>query len=127
MRRLVNTNFIVSVWFLIGYCVVFAGLLMGRTEWLQAMYGPFSARVMLWPLAIATIELVLWFVVFRDRRHGDRLMAGFVGLMLLLQPILVNLLVADLYDRPVNWFRWWFFVYVAVSHLAYAFTTRRSG
>ena len=46
---------------------------------------------------------MLGFRPFRHGQSGARLMAGFMGLVLMLRPILVALIVSDLYDRDVNW------------------------
>ena len=126
MTRWVWINFVASVWILIVYCLLHALLLFGESDAIRAAYGPFSAKVLLWPIAVIVIEGLLWFQVFRYRRDGARIMAGMMGLMLILQPVLVNVLVADLYDRPVDWFRWSVMLYVGLSHLGFAVFGRRS-
>jgi hypothetical protein len=118
-------NFVASVWILILYCLLQVFLLFGESDAIRATYGPFSAKVLLWPIAVLVIEGMLWFRVFRYRRDGARAMAAAMGLMLILQPVLVNLLVADLYDRSVDWFRWSVMLYAGLSHLAFAVFGRR--
>lgn len=119
-------NFVASVWILILYCLLQVFLLFGESDAIRAAYGPFSAKVLLWPLAVLVIEGLLWFQVFRYRRDGARITAAMMGLMLMLQPVLVNLLAADLYDRPVDWVRWSVLLYVGLSHLAFAVFGRRA-
>lgn len=120
MRQILWRNFVISVWVLIGFCAVNTVQILGQAEAVHAAYGPFGARVILWPIALGAIELMLWFRPFRHGQSGARLMAGFMGLVLLLRPILVALIVSDLYDRDVNWLSWWIYMYVAVSHLGFA-------
>ena len=126
MSRGIWLNFVASVWILILYCMLRVFVMFGQADELQAAYGPFSARVLLWPIAVLVIEGLLWFQVFRCRRDGARIMAAFMGIMLMLQPVLVTLLVTDLYDRPVDWLRWFVMLYVGLSHLAFAVLGRRS-
>jgi hypothetical protein len=125
MRQILWKNFVTSVWVLIGFCAVNTVQILGQAEAVHAAYGPFGARVMLWPIAIGAIELMLWFRPFRHRQPGARLMAGFMALVLLMRPVFVALIVSDLYEREVNWLAWWIYMYVAVSHLGFAFAGRR--
>ena len=126
MSRGIWLNFVASVWILILYCLLHVFLLLGESDAIRAAYGPFSAKVLLWPIAVLVIEGLLWFQVFRYRRDGARIMAAMMGLMLMLQPVLVNLLTADLYNRPVDWYRWSMLLYVGLSHLAFAVFGRRA-
>jgi len=113
-------NFVVSVWLLIFYMVFRLGHHLLQYEDLQDVYGPFLGRVIGWPAAIGAMETMLWFKPFRDRQNGARIMAGFMGIALLLQSTLVTLLIADMYDFPVNWWNWGILLYVALSHIAFA-------
>ena len=74
----------------------------------------------MWPLGIGAIELIFWYRPFRSRETGARLIAGLIGAGLLVQPVLLSPILADVLQAPVSWPVWCFFVYVALSHLAYA-------
>lgn len=121
MQDLLWRNFVISVWVLIGFCALNAIAMTGKVAWLHQAYGPFAGRVIMWPFAVGSIELLLWFRPFRHRESGARLMAGFMGVMLLLKPVFVALIVSDLYDREIDMLSWWIYLYVAISHLAFAF------
>ncbi|HET9370044.1 MAG TPA: hypothetical protein VFO19_07340 [Vicinamibacterales bacterium] len=108
------------MWLLIGFC----GWEFFRRLAASNPTGVFATRVLLWPLAIAIVELMLWFAAFRSG-DGDRVPAAFVAMVLLLQGVLVPLLVASIYDVDVNATRPAFFGYVAISHLLYALRRQR--
>jgi hypothetical protein len=76
--------------------------------------------VMLWPFGIAFMELLFWFVAFRGRASGARLLAAFMGLALLLRGVLVGALTSTLYDLRIDPVRMIVYTYVSASHLAFA-------
>lgn len=125
-------NFVASVWLLIAYAAISFFANVHNASALDDAYGPFSVKVALWPAVVGGLELVFWFRPFRYRESGARVMAGFMGIMLLLQPVFVTLIVADLYGgsigwlgyRTVYWPAWWLCLYVALSHMAFAFFGR---
>ena len=89
---------------------------------LHQQFGTFAARVALWPIGVGSIELLTWLYIFRLRQDGSRIMAGTMGILLMLSALLVPILVSDLYDNTkLHWGEWLFFLYVSSSHLAYAF------
>jgi hypothetical protein len=91
-----------------------------NTQRLSDAYGPFSSRVMLWPFGIAFMALLFWFVAFRHRGSGVRLLAAFMGLALLLRGVLVGVLTSTLYDMRIDYVRLVIYTYVSTSHLAFA-------
>jgi hypothetical protein len=111
---------IASVWVLIGWCAYLAVRYLTNTQRLSDAYGPFSSRVMLWPFGIAFMELLFWFVAFRHRGSGARLLAAFMGLALLLRGVLVGVLTSTLYDMRIDYVRLVIYTYVSTSHLAFA-------
>lgn len=117
-RDLLWRNFVLSVWVLIVWC-----------GWLAARYAveprafdasPFASRFFLWPFVIALMEISLWALVFRHRGPGTRVMAAFMGLVLLLRGLLVNVLSASAQAEPVDPVRLAVYSYVSLSHLAFA-------
>lgn len=118
MKRYVWPNFVFSVWLLIGYCVLLFVANVLNLPGLDERFGPFSARVALGPLAIGTIEALLWYRPFRYRESGWRIMAVFMTIVLLLYAVVVPLIVADLYDGyQVSRLGIAVLTYVAASHL----------
>jgi len=116
------TNFVASVWLLILYCGFLFLANMANATLLNQQFDPFAARVALWPIGVGSIELLCWLYVFRYRQDGSRIMAGTMGVLLMLSALLVPLLVSDLYDNAdMHRGEWLFFLYVSISHLAYAF------
>lgn len=124
MRRAIWVNFVVSVWLLIATCVVEAIVMV--TNWIEIdeTWGPFAGRVVARPFIVAAMEVILWFMPYREGRQGARIMAAFMGIALLLTTNLTHLLIADLYDMAINWPRWWLYFYVAGSHIAFAIAGR---
>jgi hypothetical protein len=119
-RDVLWANFVISVWVLVAWCAYRTIKYSSAVERLQEAYGPFSMRVLLWPIAIGTMELLFWFFIFRERGNGTRLFAAFMGLVLLLRGIVVSLLTASLYDIALDPIRTFVYGYVAASHLAFA-------
>ena len=119
-RDLIWRNFAASVWVLIAVCAYEAAMNLLRASDIDAQYGPFAARVALWPFAVGGMELMLWYRPFRHREAGCRIMAGFVGIVLILFALLVPLIVGDLYDKAIRWPEWVLFLYAALSHLHFA-------
>lgn len=119
-RDLLWRNFVLSVWILIGWCAWLAMRYAAAASAFDTAFGPFASRFFLWPFVIGFIELLLWFVVFRHRGSGTRVMAAFVALLLLLRGLLVNLLSANPYDERVDPARLAVYSYVSLSHLAFA-------
>jgi hypothetical protein len=119
-RDLLWRNFVLSVWILIAWCGWLAARYAAAPRAVDAAFGPFASRFFLWPFVIASMEILLWVLVFRHREAGTRVMAAFVALALLLRGLLVNLLSANLYPEPVDPLRLAVYSYVSVSHLAFA-------
>lgn len=114
-------NFVVSVWLLIGLGVV-------QFVWNFANYQSFSvlprsARMMAAPLVLAGLETALWFMVYRDRANGTRVMAFMVGAMVFLQMVFVPLVWIGLYDIPLRP-TWFLYLYASGMHLLVAFMGR---
>ena len=112
-------------WLLIGYCAVSSVDHFIHAAEIRNTYGPFAVRVGLWPLVILAVELMLWFKPFRHRESGARVMSAFMGIALLGNPVLVSLLIENLYEKEVHPVTLVFFVYVALSHLLFSIFARR--
>jgi hypothetical protein len=69
---------------------------------------------------IPGFEIMLWLWFYRGERKGARLMAGIEGAMLTLAYGIAPLLMADVYQHPVNWPVYSLGLYIALSHLGYA-------
>ncbi len=119
-RGLIRVNFLVSVWLLILFCAYDIGVNLLRAGQIGQAYGPFAWRVILWPAAVGSIELMLWFRPFRFHEHGSRVMAGFMAIMLALFALFVPMVAADLYDREFRSPDVLIILYVVLSHLAYS-------
>ena len=114
-------NFVVSVWLLILYSAVFFVVHLSSAPELNQQFGPFAARVALWPLAVGAVELLLWFRPYRYREAGCRIMSGFMGIVLILFALLVPLLVSDMYQGiSFSSTKFVFYLYISVSHLVFA-------
>ena len=95
--------FVTSVWTLIGLCaykivqhVLYANQVLG------AYPAGYSMKVLIGPMFLLGVELYLWFKMFRYPIHPARMFAAVIGLYILLMVVVVNLAVADLYDRDIN-------------------------
>jgi hypothetical protein len=124
---IVMKNFIVSVWLLMGYCVIqMITYLLHASEIIQA-YFPFDSRIIAFPLVVGFMEYLFWLRFFRDRDRGSRLFAGFMGIMLFLKAVLVPLIVVNLYDWQLSTpgvMDLLFYLYVSTSHVGFAFFGR---
>jgi hypothetical protein len=120
MRRALWINFAVSVWVLIGFSALQSAAFVMRRAEIMDSWGPFAGRVIAAPLVYLCIELLLWWRPFRERERGARLMAGFMGVMLLMKPVFTSLIVSDLYGYTMQWGEFSVFLYVSLSHLAFA-------
>ena len=114
-------NFVISVWLLILYCGFLFILNMANAQEIYEKYRPFASRAVLWPLSIGIVELILWFRPHRYRESGSRIMAGFMGTVLILFTLLVPLLVSSI-NEEINpsLFNLIFFLYISGSHIAFA-------
>jgi hypothetical protein len=110
-------NFVVSVWLLIGLGVFQFARNFANYESFSVL--PRSARMMAAPLVLAGMETALWFMLFRDRGNGTRIMAGFIGVMVFLQLVFVPLVWLGLYDIPLRP-TWLLYLYASGMHLLVA-------
>ena len=120
-REWVWKNFVVSVWLLLAYCAVLTVIIFASADRVSEVFGPFSVRVSLWPIAWGIVEGMFWIRPFRHREDGARLIAGILGVLLLLLGVFVPIIVADLYAFPISRFEVLFLLYIAVSHVLFAF------
>ena len=76
------------------------------------------------PFFLIAGELFLWFRMFRQARHPARIFAGLVGGYIFLMVVLVNALVAEIYDRTLPATQLWLYAFSGFGHCVYAFFGR---
>lgn len=112
--------FLSSIWLLLiysGYQAV--DYLVRAGDIMESTLPGYGARVVIAPLLLFGGEFVLWLKLFRHERPGARIMAGLVGILLLLL-IFVMAVSADLWQKNYPGHLYWIFSYVAAGHLVYA-------
>jgi len=124
-RHVAWLNFIVSVWVLIAICAYGIGRNALSIPQLDEMYGPFSARAALAPAIVGGLELFFWLRIYRQPGTGGRIMAACMAVMLILFALLVPLLVGDLYGTDTDNGMLLIYLYIVLSHLAFAVLGRQ--
>ena len=120
--------FVSSVWIFIGLCgyemvvhVLDAAMIVG------AYPAGYNIKVLIAPFFLTGMELLLWFGLFRHARRPALVFAAVVGTYILLMIVLVNWIVADLYNRDVNGVVLLIYGYAGLGHLVYAVLGRADG
>lgn len=124
-NRFVWLLFVTSVWLFIclnGYDVIIHTL--NARKIVDAYPGGYGIRVFIAPFFLIAGELFLWFKMFRPARHPARIFAGLVGGYIFLMVLLVNGLVAEVYDRTLPATLLWLYALSGTGHLSYAFFGR---
>lgn len=86
-----------------------------------AYSGGYDFKVFIAPFFLLFFEIFLWFKMFKWCAAPARIFAGLVGLYIFLMVILVNYIVADLYDHELQVVNIWLYAFAGLGHLAYAF------
>ena len=124
-NRFVWLLFVTSVWLFVGlngYEVIIHAMNAGKI--VDAYPGGYGIRMFVAPFSLLAGELFLWFRMFRPARHPARMFAGLVGSYIFLMVILVNGLIAEVYDRALPATLLWLYALSGCGHLAYAFFGR---
>ena len=124
-NRFVWLLFVTSVWLFIGlngYDVITHT--MNARKIVDAYPGGYGIRVFIAPFFLIAGELFLWFKMFRPARHPARIFAGLVGGYIFLMVVLVNGLIAEVYDRTLPATLLWLYALSGTGHLIYAFFGR---
>ncbi|UCH49746.1 MAG: hypothetical protein JSU95_08295 [Betaproteobacteria bacterium] len=124
-NRFVWLLFVTSVWLFIGlngYEVIIHAI--NARKIVDAYPGGYGIRIFIAPFFLLAAALFLWFKMFRPMRHPARIFAGLVGGYIFLMVLLVNVLVAEVYDRTLPATLLWLYSYSGVGHLVYAFFGR---
>lgn len=118
--------FVTSVWALIGLCGFRAVTqYFDATRIVDGYPGGYGIKVLLAPFILLGFELTLWLKLFRYNAHPARLFSGLMGINILII-IFINLIVADLYDRNINYIELLILCYSSLGHLAYALFGKES-
>ena len=88
-------------------------------------YGPFTGKVVMGAFVVGFVEYLNWHNFFNGLRDGSRIFAGFIGIFIVLFGLLVPSIISDLYDKPLNENIWYFFLYIGLSHLLFAFFSKQ--
>jgi hypothetical protein len=117
-QRWLRLNFVLSFWLLIAWCV-YAVMSFARVPvevWQR--WSPYSGRIIMFPIAIAAVQLLLWFKLYRRFGRPARWAAGLIGVYFFIQ-VLIQLLRASI-QVEISVPHTWFFFYVGASHVLYA-------
>lgn len=124
-NRFVWLLLVTSAWLFIGlngYEVIIHA--MNARKIIDAYPGGYGVRVFIAPFFLIAGELFLWFRMFHPARHPARIFAGLVGGYIFLMVVLVNALVAEVYDRTLPTTLLWLYVFSGFGHFVYAFLGR---
>jgi hypothetical protein len=117
--HLIWINFVFALWASVAYYLYLFVWRMMHPEVMAIAWGPWDVRAITAPFWFASILVILWFTLYRERNKGSRLFAFMTGLMMVLTSI-VALLRADMMDRYVNLWQLMYFIYFGVSNFLYA-------
>lgn len=113
--------FVTSVWLFIGLSgyriishVLYANQIIGNYP------GGYDFKVFIAPFFLLGLEYFLWLKMFRYPVHPARMFAALIGLYIFFMVIIVNAIVADLYDKDINNFVLVLYGYAALGHISFA-------
>ena len=124
MWPLLRINFFLAIWLCILWNAYALWDSTHRVEEFRLQYGAYMMRAVLAPLLIAGTQFSLWLLVYRCANRVARVAAGCAGAYFAII-VIVQLLRSSI-DIPISAPWTWFYVYLAASHLAYAFLGRRA-
>ncbi len=121
----VRLQFVASVWLLVALCAYRMIIHVNNAgEILTSYPGGYAMKVFIAPFFLLGFELFLWFRMFRPARHPARIFAGLIGGYIFLMVVLVNGLIAEVYDRTLPATLLWLYAISGTGHLYYAFFGR---
>jgi len=111
-------NFALAVWISILWAAWRLAWLVQHASAVTRFYGPFSPRVVFFPIVVGGGQLFLWFRIYRDRDARARWLAGMVAGFFVLQLLIMGLqATVQLRPNPVDAV---LFGYFALSHALFA-------
>ena len=123
--RFVWPLFVTSVWMLIALCAYRVIIHANNAgEILTSYPGGYAMRVFIAPFFLLGFELFLWFKMFRRSRPPARIFAGIMGAYILLMIVLVNALIAEVYESDLPAKLLWLYAFSGIGHFVYAFFGR---
>lgn len=123
--RFIRLLFVISVWLTVAlsaYRIIIH--LMNVDGIMDAYPGGYRFRVFIAPFMLLGFELFFWFRFYRHSRPPSRIFAGMMGGYILLMIVLVNTLVAEVYDRALPATMLWLYTIAGIGHLVFAFFGR---
>jgi hypothetical protein len=112
-------NFVIAVWISILWSAYHLGWLVTHQRAVNSFYGPFTMRVVFFPIVVGGAQLLLWLRVYRDRDVRARFAAGIAAGFFMLQ-VVIQALQASVQIR-VSGFDMALFAYLAISHALFAY------
>lgn len=119
---MIYRNFTIAVWISIIWALQQFAWIAMHAQKVDTLYGPFTPKVVFFPIVVGGAQLLLWFFVYRDRDIRARVAAGAVAAFFVLQVIIMGLQASV--DIRISGVDLAFFCYFAVSHALFAFTRR---
>lgn len=118
--RLIFFNLALSAWLFVAENATQFAYYLRSFEILAATHPARIAAVWRAPFILAAVEVLLWVVVFSPRRPGARFVAALVGVLVMAHPVGTTLIIGHVNKEPVNTVLVVLYVYIGVSHLAWA-------
>ena len=126
-HRVLSFVFAASVWISIGLSAYRVVAQVVNADGIQSAYpGGYGFRVFVAPFMLLGFQLFFWFRYYRRARPPARILAGLIGGHILLMIVLINALVAEVYDRSLPETMLWLYACTGIGHLAFALFGREN-
>ena len=113
--------FVAPVWISIGLSAYRVVAHVVNADGIVSAYpGGYGFRVFVAPFMLLGFQLFFWFRYYQRARPPARILAGLIGGYILLMIVLVNALVAEVYDRSLPETVLWLYACTSIGHLAFA-------
>lgn len=120
---MIDKNFKLSILItIIAGFLSFFYMATGFPEVLSHLFGKYKLETMAFPLVIITLEVLAWFIYYKDEE--GHLIAFIVGFFMLL-PVAGSLISESVNDIRFNRIELWLLTYLGVSHVLYSLTNWR--